>query len=74
MKQIPRLVLSALTICLCSACSTTPLKPWERGHLAEPTMSWEPDPLASQLDSHVYFSKEASTGGASVGGGGCGCN
>ena len=54
--------------------SVTPLKPWERGHLAEPTMAWEPDPLAAQLESHVYFSKEASTGGASVGGGGCGCN
>ena len=25
------------------------------------------------LDEHIYFSKEASTGGASFGGGGCGC-
>lgn len=59
---------------LLAGCSVTPLKPWERGHLAEPTMAWEPDPLAAQLETHVYFSKEASTGGPSVGGGGCGCN
>jgi hypothetical protein len=28
---------------------------------------------AAQLE-HVYFSREAATGGATVGGGGCGCN
>ena len=27
-----------------------------------------------RLDEHIYFSKEASTGGAGFGGGGCGCN
>ena len=26
------------------------------------------------LDEHIYFSKEASSGGQGVGGGGCGCN
>ncbi len=26
------------------------------------------------IDDHVYFSKEASSGGRSFGGGGCGCN
>ena len=25
-------------------------------------------------DDHIYFSKEASSGGRSFGGGGCGCN
>lgn len=26
------------------------------------------------IDDHIYFSKEASSGGRSFGGGGCGCN
>jgi hypothetical protein len=26
------------------------------------------------LDDHIYFSKEASSGGRGFGGGGCGCN
>lgn len=71
--MIQRLILLVLLLVL-TACSTTPLKPWERGHLAERSMAWEPDPLAAQLDEHVYFSKEASSGGAGTGGGGCGCN
>jgi hypothetical protein len=30
--------------------------------------------LDDAIDEHVYFSKEASSGGRSFGGGGCGCN
>ncbi|MBV1869990.1 MAG: DUF4266 domain-containing protein [Gammaproteobacteria bacterium] len=47
---------------------------WERGVLAKQEMGWDPDPLMKQLNDHVYFSKEGSTGGVSLGGGGCGCN
>jgi hypothetical protein len=32
------------------------------------------DVITSSLDEHIYFSKEASTGGLGSGGGGCGCN
>jgi hypothetical protein len=32
------------------------------------------DPVDAALDAHIYSSKEASTGGAGLGGGGCGCN
>jgi hypothetical protein len=32
------------------------------------------DPLESSADDHIYFSKEASSGGQGFGGGGCGCN
>ena len=41
---------------------------------AESKMQLIPDPLESYLDEHIYFSKEASSGGQGVGGGGCGCN
>lgn len=50
------------------------VSPWERGTLARDEMAWEPDPVEALRKSHVYFSKEASTGGGSAGGGGCGCN
>jgi hypothetical protein len=32
------------------------------------------DPLEAATDEHIYFSKEASSGGQGFGGGGCGCN
>lgn len=53
-------------------CTTIP--PWERGDLAKKEMAWDPDPMRSALRDHIYFSKEGSSGGASSGGGGCGCN
>ena len=57
-----------------AGCVTTGVQPWERDLLAEPEMALETDPVMAALDDHIYFSKEASTGGASFGGGGCGCN
>ncbi|MBL4606233.1 MAG: DUF4266 domain-containing protein [Pseudomonadales bacterium] len=61
-----------LTCTLFSGC--VQVNAWEKGTLAKGEMAWDPDPLAKQLKDHVYFSKEGSTGGASLGGGGCGCN
>lgn len=63
-----------LLISLGSGCAIQKVQPWERGDLARPEMAWEPDPLNAAYRSHVYFSKEASSGGATAGGGGCGCN
>jgi len=50
------------------------VKAWEKGTLAKNEMAWDPDPLAKQLHDHINFSKEGSSGGVSLGGGGCGCN
>ncbi|MGB8337502.1 MAG: DUF4266 domain-containing protein [Burkholderiales bacterium] len=52
----------------------TPVKAWQKGNLAKPIMSFEPDPMDGRFTKHIYFSKEASSGGYGVGGGGCGCN
>jgi len=71
MKQ---LLLLALLSLLSSACSYSPVKPWEKDVLAKPSMALTPHVVDSFLDEHIYFSKEASTGGQGVGGGGCGCN
>ncbi len=50
------------------------VKPWEKNILAKDEMKLSGSPVESYFDSHIYFSKEASTGGSGVGGGGCGCN
>ncbi|MEY2699325.1 MAG: hypothetical protein RIQ52_80 [Pseudomonadota bacterium] len=52
----------------------TPVQPWERGTLAKPQMALVPDIQDNALRLHTYSSKEASSGGYGVGGGGCGCN
>lgn len=50
------------------------VEPWQRDILARDDMQLDPDAMRSFADDHIYFSKEASTGGRGVGGGGCGCN
>lgn len=53
-------------------CAT--VKPWQRGALADPIMQPDRNPIATLQLEHVYFSREAASGGTTVGGGGCGCN
>ena len=58
-----------------TACETLQtVQPWEKGKLARQEMKFDGDPLDAKFVEHVYFSKEAASGGAGVGGGGCGCN
>ena len=73
-RTISVFLLLLLAVQLLSACSLERVKPWERDLLAEKKMQLNPSPLEAALDDHIYFSKEASSGGAGVGGGGCGCN
>lgn len=74
MFNIIRPIFILMLVFIFSSCTVQPVKPWERGILAKPEMQLVPDELENFLDEHIYFSKEASTGGQSVGGGGCGCN
>lgn len=55
-------------------CSTLGVKPWQREILARPQMALNAEPIDAAIDYHIYFSKEAASGGRSFGGGGCGCN
>ena len=59
---------------LLAGCSSLGVKPWERDVLAREDMALENAPMDSGFDDHIYFSKEASSGGKGFGGGGCGCN
>jgi hypothetical protein len=57
-----------------SGCSSLGVKPWERNVLAQDDMLLDADAIDLALDEHIYFSKEASSGGQGFAGGGCGCN
>jgi len=66
--------LKALLVAACCvlAAGCVTVKPWERDLHAREDM--QPSGLDAGIDEHIYFSKEASSGGRSFGGGGCGCN
>lgn len=65
-------LLGLLTLGLVTGCQN--VKPWQRGTLADVTMQPDRDPIGTAMDQHVFFSREAASGGQGVGGGGCGCN
>jgi Domain of unknown function (DUF4266) len=70
-SRIAGIVLSAL---LLGGCAGLGVDPWDRDVLAKDEMQLNADPVEAALDDHIYFSKEASSGGRGFGGGGCGCN
>jgi hypothetical protein len=70
-----RLCLAAVAAAsISSGCSSLGVKPWQRDVLARREMQLNSDPVDAAIDDHLYFSKEASAGGRSFAGGGCGCN
>lgn len=72
MRQLRTILL--LSICSLLLASCADVRAWERGYLARQEMAWDSDTLESALNDHIFFSKEASSGGNSAAGGGCGCN
>lgn len=67
-------LLAVAGLLAAGGCATAHVQPWDRDLLARETMRLEPPALEGAADDHIYFSKEGSTGGHGVGGGGCGCN
>jgi hypothetical protein len=59
-------------------CACTPIQPWvkpyERERLADPIMSFDPNPVDSAYMEHVFDVRGAARGGNGAAGGGCGCN
>lgn len=72
MKPVIQSAIVVIVLMSLGGCST--VQPWQRGDLARAEMALDPDPLLSTYRQHVEFSKEAASGGATLGGGGCGCN
>lgn len=67
-------LLIALALSGIAGCSKLGVKPHQRGLLAKDSMLLTTDAVEAGLDDHIYFSKEATSGGRGFGGGGCGCN
>ena len=73
MKNVLLLIISSYLSTGCSAIQD--VKPWEKENHARAIMSNAGlHPEVGKFEGHIYFSKEASRGGAGVAGGGCGCN
>jgi hypothetical protein len=76
-RSTRRIVHGSLLLALLATtggCAAMSVRPWDRDLLAEKKMRYPPSKLENAADEHIYFSKEGSTGGQTVGGGGCGCN
>ena len=68
MKMFIALILGAsITAC-------APVAPYQRAYLARDDMALEGNPGTAKAIEKTFSAKEAASGGASVGGGGCGCN
>jgi len=67
-----RIISAALCALALAAC--VEVAPYQRGYLARPDMALDPTPGTAKALEKTYSAKEAASGGASVGGGGCGCN
>jgi hypothetical protein len=73
MNKMKKVLLLGVVL-LSAGCSTMGVEPWERDVLAKDEMLLTTDAVEASTDDHIYFSKEASSGGRGFGGGGCGCN
>jgi len=73
-RRVFGLAFTLTAVSCAGGCASLGVQPWERDMLSEPGMTPGEDVVLTALDEHIYFSKEASTGGLGSGGGGCGCN
>jgi hypothetical protein len=67
-------ILAVVILLPLSGCANLGVNPWERDLLAKDEMALGAEGVDLGLDDHIYFSKEATSGGRSFAGGGCGCN
>ena len=66
------ILFAALVTTALGGCASLGVEPWERDLHAREDM--QPNQHDAAIDDHIYFSKEASSGGRGFAGGGCGCN
>lgn len=66
-------ILVTLATLASTGCRT--VRPYQRGHLADPMMSLTDDPLETYRKQKLYNTREGAAGGdGAAAGGGCGCN
>jgi hypothetical protein len=73
-KAYLHLAVGVSVLALASGCASLGVKAYDRDLLARDDMRLDANPVDAAIDEHLYFSKEASSGGRSYAGGGCGCN
>lgn len=71
---LPGMILLLSAAAVVSGCGSLGVRPWQHELLSRQDMRLKGNGLDDAIDDHLYFSKEASSGGRSFGGGGCGCN
>ncbi|AGH42237.1 DUF4266 domain-containing protein [Paraglaciecola psychrophila] len=74
MLKKAQIILAFLISTLLVGCANLGVQPWERDLLAKEEMALDSEGIDLGLDDHIYFSKEATSGGRGFAGGGCGCN
>ena len=75
-RALLRTTTVVLLLGVLSACSNFEpwVKPYERQQLADPIMSFNPNPVSSSYMDHVFEAREGARGALGGAGGGCGCN
>ena len=69
------LALAAVALALSGCGNIEPwVKPYERQALADPIMSFDPNPVSTAYIDHVFDAREGARGARGSAGGGCGCN
>ncbi len=72
MKGYIYVSVAVVALLMLNGCAN--VKPWEQMFHGSDLMRSDRDPLGESFSEHVYFTREAASGGRGVGGGGCGCN
>ena len=72
--MLARMMALMVLLALQGCAIIQPVEAWQKGTLALPEMTFDDDPPERGYKEHTYTSKEASSGGSSLGGGGCGWN
>ncbi len=73
--MMARLLLLIVPLLLAGCSGIQPwVKPYERDRLADPIMSFDPNPVSGAYIDHVHEARESARGAAGSAGGGCGCN
>jgi len=73
-KTLARAILAGALTFTVAGCGTIGPDPWQKDLMAKREMQPDPYPMETAAAEHIYFSKEASSGGRGFAGGGCGCN
>ena len=72
--RIAATLAGSLVLLSTTGCASLGVKAWDRSILARNSMQLDRNGVENAIDDHIHFSKEASSGGRGMGGGGCGCN